>query len=139
MKSEFITPNNMKSLIILAFLLFAGFMPGVFAQESVKPDNTGGSTGRVKDMLFPTFQKDLADLNQRSAIPPADRAAVSKDSKSRLFTNYQAPRSNAVPQLRAAKSRPLPSDSAATAKPDTQAPKIVPTPNQDGGSSPKKN
>lgn len=129
----------MKSLIILAFLLFAGFMPGVFAQESVKPDKTGGNTGKVRDMLFPTFQKDLADLNQRSAFPPADRGVVSKDTKTRLFTNYQATRSNAAPQLRAAKSRPLPSDSAAIAKPNTQAPKIVPTPNQDGGASPKKN
>lgn len=130
----------MKSLIILAFLLFAGSIPGVFAQESVKPDKTGGNTGKVRDMLFPTFQKDLADLNRRSAFPAADRGEVSKDSKTRLFTNYQATRSKTVsPQLRASKSRALPSDSAAVAKPDNQARKVVPTPNQDGGASPKKN
>lgn len=129
----------MKSLIILTFLLIAGFIPGVFAQESVKPENTGGNTGKVRDMLFPTFQKDIADLDRRSAFPAADPAVVSKDTKTRLFTNYQATRSNAAPQLRTSKTRPLPSDSAAVAKPDNQARKVVPTPNQDGGASPKKN
>ncbi|MDR6566752.1 hypothetical protein SAMN05660461_3516 [Chitinophaga ginsengisegetis] len=140
MKSESITPNNMKSLLILAFLLFAGFMPGVFAQESVKPENTGGNTGKVRDQLFPTFKKDLADLNQRSTLPPADRAVVSKDTKSRLFTNYQPQRPNAAPKLRASKTKPLPSDSAAVAAPGNQASKaVVPIPSQDGGTSPKKN
>ncbi|WP_142685967.1 hypothetical protein [Chitinophaga polysaccharea] len=140
MKNESITPN-MKPLIILAFLLFAGFIPGVFAQESVKPENTGGNTGKVRDALFPTFQKDIAELNKRSAPPAMDRAEVSKDAKTRLFTNYQAQHSNAALRSRTSqsKTRPLPSDSAAVARPDNQAGKqvIPPIPNQDGGASPK--
>lgn len=132
----------MKSLIVLAFLLFAGFIPRVFAQESVKPENTGGHTGKVRDALFPTFQKDIADLNKRSAPPATDRAAVSKDTKTRLFTNYQAQRgnSNSLRRSRVSQSptKPLPSDSAAVARPDNQAGKqVVPIPNQDGGASPK--
>ncbi|MGF6927557.1 hypothetical protein QFZ48_003057 [Chitinophaga sp. W2I13] len=144
MKSEFITPNNMKSLIILAFLLFAGFTPCVLAQASVKQENTGGTTGKVRDALFPTFQKDLADLNQRSSFPAADRGAASKGTKARLFTNYQPQANKSTAQLRTSKTstRPLPSDSAAVPRPDNQAGKqIVPIPNQDGGASstPKKN
>lgn len=142
MKNESIT-SNMKSLIILAFLLFAGFMPRVFAQESVKPENTGGNTGKVRDALFPTFQKDIADLNKRSAMPAPDRGEVSKDAKARLFTNYQPQRSNSALRARSSqnKTKPLPSDSAAVARPDNQVKQVVPIPNQDGGAStkPKKN
>lgn len=144
MKNESITPN-MKSLIILAFLLFAGFIPRVFAQASVKSENTGGNTGRVRDALFPTFQKDIANLKKRSAPPAIDhRAEASKDTKSRLFTNYQVQRNTSALRSRASsnKTRPLPSDSAAVARPDNQASKqVVPIPNQDGGASPnpKKN
>lgn len=130
----------MKSLIILAFLLFAGFTPRVFAQESVKPENTGGNTGKVRDALFPTFQKDIANLNKRSAPSATDRAAVSKDTKTRLFTNYQAQRSNSLKQSRISqnKTKPLPSDSAAVARPDNPAGKQpAPIPSQDGGASPK--
>ncbi|HEY8954286.1 hypothetical protein [Chitinophaga sp.] len=138
MKNESVTPN-MKPLIILAFLLFAGFMPRVFAQASVKPENTGGNTGKVRDALFPTFQKDIADLKKRSAPPIMDRAEISKDTKARLFTNYQPQRSNSALRSRTSqnKTRPLPSDSAAVARPDNQAKQVVPIPNQDGGASPK--
>lgn len=139
MKNESITPNNMKSLIILAFLLLAGFMPGALAQEQVKTANTGGNTGRVRDMMFPTFQKDIADLNRRSAFPAPDRNVVSTDTKKRLFTNYQPPRSAPAPRLLRAKTKPMPSDSAAVAIPDNQARKqAAPIPSQDGGASPKK-
>lgn len=130
----------MKSLILFAFFLLAGFIPRVHAQESAKPENTGGNTGKVRDALFPTFQKDIADLNKRSTLPAADRGTVSKDTKARLFTNYQAQRTNSAPRARISqnKTKPLPSDSAAVARPDNQAGKqVVPIPNQEGGASPK--
>ncbi|NLR60924.1 hypothetical protein HGH93_22665 [Chitinophaga polysaccharea] len=98
----------MKSLIILSILLTAGLLPYVHAQE--KPENTGGHTGKTIDVLFPTLQKDISDMNARSGITTPDRTVISTPTKKRLFTNYQpaAARPNAAPTVQK-KAAALPS------------------------------
>ncbi|MBS0026553.1 hypothetical protein ACTJJ0_02625 [Chitinophaga sp. 22321] len=129
----------MKSLILLFFFLVAGF---TYANAQARFEQTGGGTGKVRDALFPSLKKDIADMQSRSVQTKPDPSVISTPTKKRLFTDYQPSHSTLKAAAASKKTTPIPSDvSAKEASNNLKQDKALqPTPtsvpNQDGSGAP---
>jgi|GEM_PF-2203633 len=129
----------MKSLILLFFFLVAGF---TYANAQARFEQTGGGTGKVRDALFPSFKKDIADMESRSVKTKPDPSVVSTPTKKRLFTDYQPTHSTLKTAAAKQKTSSIPSDVSAkeaanNLKQDKALQPAAPSvPNQDGSGAP---
>ncbi|SEW55764.1 hypothetical protein [Chitinophaga arvensicola] len=98
----------MKSLILLLFFVTAGLIPFTYAQQQAASRNDAmkASTNNTLKLLFPDFERDIANLEAKEKHIKPDAAIISSSFESRTFTNYKDPGAGKKSMARSLKSAP---------------------------------